>query len=185
MVRTMGALLAASVCVTEGLLIVQGRWREAIPLHLCSVSAIAALIAAAGARGDTLNFLWYLGMPGAALALIFPAPAMSRCQGLFNAAYAATHLLIVFIPAAIIALGDRPKPRLAARMMALLQGIALLAFFANEALGTNFLFLSLPAAGTPLEALYAMGYPVYLLVLEGMMFLVCLVQSQTARWLTR
>ena len=29
-------------------------------------------------RQATLDFLWYLGIPGAALALVFPAPAVSR-----------------------------------------------------------------------------------------------------------
>lgn len=184
-VCVMGALLAASMIVTEGLLLHEGRWREAIPLHLCSVSALVALFVAAGARGGALDFLWYLGLPGALLALVFPAPAVSVHQPLFNLAYAVTHLMIVLIPLAVIARGTLPRAGRAARMLLALQGIALAAFLANEALGTDFLFLSGPPPGTPLVALYAFGVVPYVLALEGMMLAVCLLQGRTARVLTR
>lgn len=184
-IRGMGVLLAVSMCVTEGLLLMQGRWREAIPLHLCSVSAIVAFFVSLGAQGDALDFLWYLGLPGALLALIFPAPAVSSHQALFNASYAVTHALIMLIPLAAIAEGARPREGRAARMLLLLHGLAFTAFFVNEALGTDFLFLSAPPSGTPLEPLFALGYPVYLLFLEGMMIVLCLVQSAAAHRLTR
>jgi len=177
----MGGVLAVSMLVTEGLLLAQGRGREAIPLHLCSLSAIAAFLAAMGERRWTVDFLWYLGLPGAMLALVFPAPASSAHQAAFTASYYVTHLMIVLIPLALIAQGAAPHPGRAAWMMLNLQGVALCAFAVNSALGTDFLFLSAPPAGTPLEGLYALGYPVYLLFLEGMMLAVCLLQSASAR----
>ena len=39
----LGMLLCASLGVTLALLLMEGRWREAIPLHLCSLSALAAI----------------------------------------------------------------------------------------------------------------------------------------------
>ena len=63
-VKAMGFLLLASMGVTLGLLLVQGRWREALPLHLCSVSALAAAALAFAGRTWLLDYLWYLGMPG-------------------------------------------------------------------------------------------------------------------------
>lgn len=181
----LGVLLLLCIAATQLLLLAQGRWREAIPLHLCSLSAIAALCAAAGARGAVLDFLWYLGMPGALLALLFPAPAVSRWQGLFDLAYLGTHMLIVLIPLALIRAGARPRSARTAQMMLALQGIALAAFGVNGALGTDYLFLSAPPAGTPLEAVFALGYPAYLFFLEGMMLLLCLVQSALAGALGR
>lgn len=171
--RGLGAALAVSLGVTVGLLIVQGRWREAIPLHLCSLSALAALRLAMGRQPAQLDFLWYLGMPGALLALLFPAPAVSRWQALLDASYYATHTLILIVPAVCMALGERPRAGRAPAMMIALQGIALAAFAVNLALGTDFLFLMAPPAGTPLEGVFAAGYGVYLMFLQGMMLALC------------
>ena len=60
---------------------------EAIPLHLCSVSALAAAVLAFKPVQPIVDYLWLLGMPGAILALVFPAPAVSRWQTLFTACY--------------------------------------------------------------------------------------------------
>ena len=179
MLKGMGFVLLLSMVCTEGLLIMQGRGWEAIPLHLCSISAICALAAAWGSVcQDIVDYLWYIGLPGAVLALLFPAPAQSAFQGLFNLSYIITHGLIVLIVAVMLHSGVRPRSGHAARMMLLLQGIALVAFLVNEALGTNFLFLHAPPAGSPLVAVYGWGYPAYVLSLEGMMLVLCFIQSR-------
>ena len=178
----MGWMLLTSMLCTEGLLVMQDRWREAIPLHICSIAALCALWAAWGERKQgAVDFLWYIGMPGAVLALAFPAPAKSSCQLLFNASYVMTHALIVLILIALLFCGIRPRPAQTVRMMLVLQGIALLAFFVNEALDTDFLFLHAPPPNTPLEWVFGRGYPAYLLVLEGMMFSICTLQSRLLR----
>ena len=177
-----GLLMLASTLLTEVILALQGRFAEAIPMHLCSIASIAAMLVSIGARGMSLDFLWYLGMPGAMLALLFPAPAMSRWQMLFNMSYVATHMLILIIPALAMLGGDWPRRGRALWMMLLLQIIAMVAGIINRALGTDFLFLSAPPAQTPLVSIYRQGYGVYLLVLEGLMFaLVLLMQAIRAR----
>lgn len=181
----LGAAMLASVCTTETLLLLEGHWTEALPLHLCSISALVALGIACGVRGLALDFLWYLGMPGAALGLLFFAPAVSRWQTAFNAAYTATHALILVIPACAIARGSRPRMGRAPEMMALLQGIALLAFAVNRALGTDFLFLMAPPAGTPLGPVIARSYPAYLLALEAAMLALCLTMQAFAGAIAR
>ena len=177
-----GALLA-SMAATALLLALEGRWEEAIPLHLCSLSALCAAALALRPRQGMLDFLWYLGMPGAALALAFPAPAVSRHQALLTGSYLLTHALILLIPAFLMAAGMRPAPGRAAVLFLLLQGIALAACAVNRELGTDFLFLSAPPAGTPLEAVYAWGYPYYLIGLETMMLLLCMGMDALARCL--
>lgn len=162
--------MLASVLATEVILSLQGRFAEAIPLHLCSIASGVALLVALGARGTALDFLWYLGMPGAALALLFPAPAISRWQALFDASYVATHALILLIPALAMLRGDWPRRGRALRMMLLLQIVALAAHTVNRALGTDFLFLEAPPLGTPLEGVFSWGRAAYLLALEGIMF---------------
>lgn len=167
-------MIAFSMAVTESLLVVQGRWREAIPLHLCSLSAIAAAVLALWPGQVLLDFLWYLGMPGAALALLFPAPASSICQALLDASYYVTHTLILVIPLFRMALGMRPRAGGTAQMMLVLLAIGIAAYEANRMLGTDFLFLMAPPAGTPLEAVFALGYPLYLLSLFALMLLCCM-----------
>lgn len=182
-VREMGWLLLISMGITEGMLLWQGRWREMIPLHLCSLSAVAAFVAAMGIGSeDVMDFLWYLGVPGAVLALVFPAPAQSSCQILMNTSYIITHLMIVLISLGLMRAGRMPRPGRTARMMLALQGIALCAFAVNEAIGANYLFLRLPPANSPLVRVYGWGYPAYLLSLEGIMLAVCAVQSWLLRW---
>lgn len=173
----LGAVLALSLGTTVTLIALEGRAADVLPLHLCSISALAALLLAFGARALPLDFLWYLGIPGALLALIFPAPALSRWQPLLNASYAVTHALIVVIPCAVMARGMRPRSGRAAQMLILLQGLALVAYAANKRLGTDFMFLMAPPAGTPLERVYAWGYFAYLLALEGIMLVTALLMG--------
>ena len=165
----MGALLLASLLTTEGLLLAEGREAEALPLHLCSISALLALCSAFCAQQAALDFLWYVGMPGALLALLFPAPAVSRWQTLLDASYYTTHALILVLPLCCLAAGRRVRRGRAARMFLLMQGVALAAYGVNLLLGTDYLFLMAPPAGTPLETAYAWGYSLYLLTLEGLL----------------
>ena len=167
--RGMAGVLACSMCVTALILVIHGRGWEVLPMHLCSLSALCALALALHPRGWMLDFLWYLGMPGAALALLFPAPAAGSLQFLINLSYAATHLLILLIPALMMLLGMRPQAARSGCALLILQGIALAAHGMNSVLDTNFLFLSAPPAGTPLEWFFQMGMPVYLMVLEALM----------------
>ena len=179
--RALGALLVLSLAVTMGLMAAQGRAQEAIPLHLCGLSALAAVAVAFGARGMLLDFLWYIGLPGALLALIFPAPAISRWQLLLNLSYGLTHALIVLIPLAAMLRGGRPRRDGAPMTLIALQLAALAAFAVNRVLETDFMFLCAPPAGTPLETVYAWGYLPYLGSLEGLMLVCCLIMGMLLR----
>lgn len=176
----LGVLLSASLGVTLALLVWEGRWQEAIPLHLCSLSALAAIWLAFSSRQALLDFLWYLGMPGAALALAFPAPAVSGHQALLNASYIVTHALILVIPSLGMARGMRPQRGRSLAMMGALLVIAAVAGAVNRRLGTDFLFLAAPPAGTPLEAVFDAGYPAYLGFLFVMMLSLCLIMDALA-----
>lgn len=179
--RTMGAVLLLSLTVTMAIMAAQGRAREAIPLHLCGLSALAATAVAFGARGFALDFLWYLGLPGALLALIFPAPAISRWQTVLNLSYAATHALIVLIPLSAMRRGARPGRESAPAVLIALQCAGLVAFAVNRALGTDFMFLCAPPDGTPLEDVFTWGYLPYLGALEGLMLACCLLMDALLR----
>lgn len=173
-------VLVCSMLTTEGLLVLQGRWREAIPLHLCSISAIAASMLARFRSLFLLDFLWYLGMPGAALALLFPAPASSLCQPLFNLSYFITHAMILLIPALRIRFGMHPRMGKTRWMMLVLACMAGIADAANRALGTDFLFLASPPPDTPLEAVFVLGKLPYRAALLMLMFLLSLMMETAA-----
>lgn len=183
--RVLLAMLVGSMAVTEGLLLIQGRWQEAIPLHLCSVSAIAAAGLACASKQFLLDFLWYLGMPGALLALLFPAPASSICQPLLNSSYLMTHALILAIPLFKMAYGMRPQPGKTPQMMLSLIVLSGIAAGVNGILKTDFLFLSSPPAGTPLEVIFQFGYPLYIFVLFALMLLCCMGMDTLAKGLLR
>ena len=183
--RVLLAVLVCSMAVTEGLLMIQGRWQEAVPLHLCSVSAIAAAGLACASNQSLLNFLWYLGMPGALLALLFPAPASSVCQPLLNSSYLMTHALILAIPLFKMAYGMRPQPGKTPQMMLSLIVLSGAAALVNGMFGTDFLFLSAPPAGTPLEVIFQFGYSLYIFVLFALMLLCCMGMDALARGLLR
>ena len=169
--RRMGGMILCSMACTTVMLAVQGRIREAIPLHLCSVSALAAAVLAFMPVQPIVDYLWLLGMPGAILALVFPAPAVSRWQTAFTACYVLTHALIVLIGLSALAMGERPRAGRAPQVLLALQALAVAAFFANRALGTDFLFLAAPPAGTPLEGIYRLSYGVYIAFLQGVVAL--------------
>ena len=127
--RRMGVMILCSMAGTTLMLALQGRIREAVPLHLCSVSALAAAALAFSPAPFVVDFLWLLGMPGAVLALVFPAPAVSRWQTAFTACYVLTHALIVLIGLSALAMGERPRVGRAPQVLLALQALAVAAFF--------------------------------------------------------
>lgn len=181
----MAAVLAASLSVTLGILVLEGRAWEALPLHLCGISAVCAALLALRPRAWLLDFLWYLGMPGALLALLFPAPAVSRYQLAMNASYVITHAMILLIPGFLMVVGMRPAKGKAIRMVMMLDAIALPVYAVNRALCTDFLFLMAPPSGTPLEYVFHLGYPAYLLALQLLVLLCCMGMEALAEALFR
>ena len=195
--RLMGVLLLLSMLVTTGLPCARrarpgarGAARAKIILRSCSMNltkkTLAFLLAAVLSfkkSPEILDFLWYLGMPGAVLALIFPAPASSVMQPLFTAGYVVTHAMIAAIPLTAFAMGEEPRRGTAPTQLMALQALALTAFFVNRALGTDFLFLAAPPQDTPLMRVWELGYPAYILLLQGMMLGLCLLMSAAHRLL--
>ena len=137
--RRMGGMILFSMAGTTLMLALQG--------GLGSRSAAFMQRISAGGGGACVfpvqlivDFLWLLGMPGAVLALVFPAPAVSRWQTAFTACYVLTHALIVLIGLSALAMGERPRVSRARWCCWPCRhwpdGV-----FANRTLGTDFLFL--------------------------------------------
>jgi hypothetical integral membrane protein (TIGR02206 family) len=122
-----------------------GIWtaRENLPLHLCSLAIwlSALMLLARGARIYELVYL--LGIPGALQALLTPDagpygfPHFRFFQALLS------HGLIVTAAVYMTAAeGFRPLPASLVRVLLIGNLYALVIFFVNRALGSNYLFVN-------------------------------------------
>ena len=181
------ALLAGSMSVTVALVMRGGmdRIQTLLPLHLCSACAILSLIFYVRPAQWMFAFLFYVGMPGAALALCFPAVAVSRWQDAMDACFFLTHALVIFAPALHIASGTLPEEKHAWGAYAALLLFAGIVYAFNAALGTNYLFLMGAPAGTPLVWLWRQGRIADYAALGALSLAVVTAQRAVARLLRK
>ena len=86
--------------------------------------------------------------------------------------------MILVMPMCLMAAGRCVRQGRALPLFFLMQDLALAAYAVNLRLGTDYLFLMAPPAGTPLEIAYALGRPAYLLALEGVLACMLLVTGR-------
>jgi len=149
----------------------------ALPLHICGMAGILTAPVLYTNLKPLRAFYGFIGMPGALMALIFPAVMQSEQQGLMNAAFYTLHGLIVVC--GVIAIFK--KPRLSPRDAFLSYGLGVaFAFFVfgfNCFFHTNYLFLAFPPFGTPLEWLFKRGQAAYILSLLLLAFAVVCIEA--------
>lgn len=157
-----GLLILLAMAGQEGILLLSGQltWGNGLPLHLCSLMGLTALPALL-TRGPLLHALVYLGVPGALLALLFPAVLPTPWPGLTAFFFHLMHAGLFLSPMLPLALGWRPAARGAWHAGAFLLAAGLLAGAANALTGGNYLFLAGPVSGTPLVWLAAGGAHLY------------------------
>ena len=149
----------------------------ALPLHICG---LAGLLTAPMLYTDCRAlraFYGFIGLPGALMALLFPAVMQSGRQGLMDAAFYLLHGLVALCGWLAIF----KKPRLRPRDAFLGYGVALLlaaaVYLANMALDTNYMFLRFAPKGTPLEWLAAHGQAAYFALLSGIAFVIVCIEA--------
>lgn len=164
-----GLLILLAMAAQEGILALSGllTWQNALPLHLCSLMGLIALPALL-TRGWLLHALFYAGVPGAMLALDFPAVLPTPWPHLTAFFF---HLMHAGLAAsALLPLADGWRPRVWGAVQAggflLIAGAA--AGVANALTGSNYLFLAGPVAGTPLMWLLGRGMAFYRLALAAL-----------------
>ncbi|MCL2812659.1 MAG: TIGR02206 family membrane protein [Clostridia bacterium] len=152
-------LLAACMATTITLTILDNKdlLRTLLPLHLCSLSAFLTLYLLATGNTACFHFCWYLGMPGAALALIFPAVEPSSWPNLMNTAFMLTHALVAFAPLLLWAQGRKPSPQAAGGVLLAGGAFFALTFFVNNLIHANYMFLLKAPPGTPLAWMESLG----------------------------
>lgn len=149
--------------------------QTALPLHLCGFSALVCIMLCLRYSRRLFHFLVLLGMPGAGLALVFPAVVECSHPLLMRIAFIRLHALIVAVGVFLIG-QKRPLPSDPRETFLLGNGLVLLAACVNSLTGSNYLFLRAAPAGTPLAWLIRHGYGVYTTGLE----LLCMLLLMSA-----
>ena len=136
-----------------------------LPLHLCGL-AVFFTFAHSRRPGKTLgNFLYSCCMPGAAFALATPDWTAYPPFSYHSITGFVVHALLFAYPLMLVVGGGfRPEAKYLPRCLGILVCCAVPIWFFNRAFGTNYMFLTWPSPGSPLEWFASfLGVPGYLL----------------------
>lgn len=177
--RPLGLLIAGAMLLQEGVLLLSGMltWATGLPLHLCSLMGVLTLPMLLTRQRTLCSAALFLGVPGAALALLFPAVLSTPWPLLTAAAFHTLHAGLVCAPLLPIAVGWRPVPADTLRAGSVLAAAGLLALLVNPLCGGNYLFLASPVAGTPLSWLGQWGLLPYRLLLSTLCVVVLAAEA--------
>ena len=135
-----------------------------LPLHLCSLSVYLCFFHALTDRPGLGQFLYAFTLPGAALALLFPDWAGQPLFGFITVSSFLLHFLLVLYPLMQVTAGElRPELRRLPGCIGWMLLLALPVYVLNKRWSTNYMFLNLPPAGSPLAWFAFLGSPGYLL----------------------
>ena len=163
----------AALCAMGGQLALLGvngmlHLGTALPLHLCSLMGVLLYPALRCGSRRLWEISLYLGVPGGMGALMFPAILSCDQPMLMAFCFHLLHCTVVIGPWLPLSLGWRPRPSGAAVAFGFLFLHACVALSLNHLAGTNYLFLNLPVAGTPLAALGGGSHGAYVASLGAM-----------------
>jgi len=183
----LGGLILFAMALQELILLKAGllTWQTGLPLHLCSLMGLLTLPMLWTRQPLLLNASFFAGLPGAALALIFPAVLDTPWPRVTALAFDVLHAGLVCAPLLPMATGWRPEPGGALGAWWTLLLAACVASFVNGVTGANYLFLAGPVDGTPLLLLARWGSRVYRLLLMLLASLVLAGEAALLRLIRR
>ena len=148
----MAALIVADEALKMGTLILGGNFSvNYLPLHLCSINLFLIAWHAFRPNKTLDNYLYAVCVPAALAALLFPNWTKLPPTSLMHIHSFTFHMLLACYPIMLLAGGDiRPQARYLPKVALLLGCLAAIAATANEAFGTNFMFLSYASKSNPL-----------------------------------
>jgi hypothetical integral membrane protein (TIGR02206 family) len=146
----------------------QGAYKlEYMPLHLCAVTEIACLFYAFKRDAVSREFMYWIGLPGALCALLFP-DWLQIPLGNFQSIHSfGIHGAMTIFAVLLLAGGEsRPKIKGAFWTLGLMTAFSIPLYFLNKIWNTNFFFLNYPSPGSPLTILSDIaGNPGYIALL--------------------
>lgn len=139
-----GGSAYAAMAVQEAVLLLSGQlhWRNALPLHLCSLMGVLTLPMLISRRRMLWHLSLYLGLPGALMALLFPAVLETPWPRVTELAFHTMHCCVFLAPLLPLSLGQRPSPWGAVWSLGFLALAACVALGVNALTGGNYLFLN-------------------------------------------
>lgn len=128
----------------EAVLLFSGQltWRNGLPLHLCSAMGLLTLPMLLSRRRTLWHISLYLGLPGALMALLFPAVLDTPWPRLTELAFHTMHCCVFLAPLLPLSLGHRPSAKGFLPALLTLLLLACIAAGVNAATGGNYLFLN-------------------------------------------
>lgn len=113
-----------------------------MPFHLCGINVILVTFCIFKRSKTVENFLYYIGIPGAMLALLTPDWVNMPCLNYFHIHSFLIHIFLVLYPFVLVASGDvKPDFKAMPKCILLLIGFAIPALVLNLIFDTNFMFL--------------------------------------------
>lgn len=123
-----------------------------LPFHLCGISVLLITFDTIKPTKIVRYFLYYLGIPGALLALLFPNWTVLPCFNFFNIHSFTIHIMLTLYPVVLVVGGEfLPDIKAMFKCISLLICLAIPIYFINLLCDTNFMFLMEPETGNPLE----------------------------------
>ena len=149
-----------------------------LPLHLCSINIFLIALHAWRPSEALDNFLYYIGIPAATAALLFPTWTSLPAMNFMFLHSTSVHILLAVYPMMLFAAGDiRPSAKGIGKSLLLLLMMAVPIYAVNCLLDTNFMFLMYAPDGNPLAwfrdrfGSHWIGFPVLLAAVGGVMYL--------------
>ena len=113
-----------------------------MPFHLCGINVLLITFCIFKRSKTVENFLYYIGIPGAMLALLTPDWTNMPCLNYFHIHSFVIHMSLVLYPFVLVASGDlKPDLKSMPKCILLLIGFAIPALILNIIFDTNFMFL--------------------------------------------
>lgn len=113
-----------------------------LPFHLCGINVLLITFCIFKRSKTVENFLYYIGIPGAMLALLTPDWVKMPCLNYFHIHSFLIHMFLVLYPFVLVASGDiKPDFKAMPKCVLLLVGFAVPALILNLIFDTNFMFL--------------------------------------------
>lgn len=113
-----------------------------MPFHLCGINVLLVTFCIFKRSKTVENFLYYIGIPGAMLALLTPDWVKMPCLNYFHIHSFVIHMFLVLYPFVLVASGDlKPDFKSMPKCILLLIGFAIPALILNLIFDTNFMFL--------------------------------------------
>lgn len=136
-----------------------------LPLHLCSVSAIMGIAAIFSNNRLVKEFSYGIGLPGGLVAMANPNLGPYPLFSFFFFEYNLTHMLLILLPLLFV-FGDgfRPDVKGLPHSLYLAAPFVGTAFWVNQTIGSNYMFLNRIEKGTILVLFDKwLGTPGYLI----------------------